>query len=66
MSRIKNYYFNDSNFNQLGDDPTDLIVDEFLSKQKIKLPSKRQLKKIEKLIKEQYAEEYAEMTETID
>jgi rRNA maturation endonuclease Nob1 len=45
-------------------DPLDSIVDEFLSKQKISLPSKKELKKVEKVIKKQHAEDYAELTGT--
>jgi hypothetical protein len=59
MSRIKSYYFD-----QINDivDPLDSIVDDFLAKQKIKLPSKKELKFIEKVVKQQHADEYAELT----
>ncbi len=63
MSRIKNYYFDD--INDIND-PLDSIVDDFLAKQRIKLPTKKELKKVEKVIKQQHAEEYAELTETQD
>jgi hypothetical protein len=63
MSRIKNYYFDD--INDIND-PLDSIVDEFLTKQRIKLPTKKELKKVEKVIKKQHAEDYAELTGTQD
>jgi hypothetical protein len=58
MSRIKNYYFDEISENS----ELNSIVDDFLAKQRIKLPSKKELKRIEKVVKQQHADDYAELT----